>query len=63
LDHTRKVLQQDYIEQTRNADSFLVLGCGQGVHIMPLGWTDIVPEILNQAEIDIRQSAFNWRLA
>jgi methylenetetrahydrofolate reductase (NADPH) len=35
----------------------------QGVHIMPLGWTDIVPEILNQAEIDIRQSAFNWRLA
>ncbi len=32
LDHTRKVLQQDYIEQTRRADSFLVLGCGQGVH-------------------------------
>ncbi len=30
---------------------------------MPLGWTDIVPEILKQAEIDIRQSAFNWRLA
>ncbi len=35
----------------------------QGIHIMPLGWTDIVPDILNQAEIDIRQSAFNWRLA
>jgi len=35
----------------------------QGVHIMPLGWTDIVPEILKQAEIDIRQSDFNWRLA
>ncbi len=32
LDHTRKVLQKDYAEQTRNADSFLVLGCGQGVH-------------------------------
>jgi len=24
----------------------------QGVHIMPLGWTDIVPSILEQAEID-----------
>ena len=35
----------------------------QGVHIMPLGWTDIVPEILKQSEIDIRQSAFNWRMA
>ena len=35
----------------------------QGVHIMPLGWTDIVPEILKQSEIDIRQSTFNWRLA
>jgi 5,10-methylenetetrahydrofolate reductase len=23
----------------------------QGVHIMPLGWTDIVPDILEQAEI------------
>jgi len=34
----------------------------QGVHIMPLGWTDIVPEILKQADIDIRQSSFNWRL-
>jgi hypothetical protein len=32
LDHTRKVLQEDYAEQTGNADSFLVLGCGQGVH-------------------------------
>lgn len=35
----------------------------QGIHIMPLGWTDLVPEILRQAELDIRQSAFNWRLA
>ncbi len=35
----------------------------KGIHIMPLGWTDIVPEILKQAEIDIRQSSFNWRLA
>ncbi len=35
----------------------------KGIHIMPLGWTDIVPEILQQAEIDIRQSSFNWRLA
>lgn len=25
----------------------------QGVHIMPLGWTDIVPDILEQAEIKI----------
>jgi 5,10-methylenetetrahydrofolate reductase len=25
----------------------------QGVHIMPLGWTDIVPSILEQAEIDL----------
>lgn len=25
----------------------------QGVHIMPLGWTDVVPEILEQAGIDI----------
>jgi hypothetical protein len=32
LDHTRKVLQEDYSEQVREADSFLVLGCGQGVH-------------------------------
>jgi len=24
----------------------------QGVHIMPLGWTDIVPEIIAQAELD-----------
>ena len=23
----------------------------QGVHIMPLGWTDVVPDILDQAEI------------
>lgn len=32
LDHTRKVLQEDYGEQAQEADSFLVLGCGQGVH-------------------------------
>ena len=32
LDNTRKVLQQDYADQTAGADSFLVLGCGQGVH-------------------------------
>jgi 5,10-methylenetetrahydrofolate reductase len=25
----------------------------QGVHIMPLGWTDIVPDILGHAEISI----------
>ena len=25
----------------------------QGVHIMPLGWTDIVPDILEQAEIEV----------
>jgi hypothetical protein len=32
LDHTRKVLQEDYADQVNAADSFLVLGCGQGVH-------------------------------
>jgi hypothetical protein len=32
LDHTRKVLTEDYKDQVREADSFLVLGCGQGVH-------------------------------
>jgi len=32
LDHTRKVLREDYDEQIKQADSFLVLGCGQGVH-------------------------------
>ena len=32
LDHTRKILNDDFGEQTREADSFLVLGCGQGVH-------------------------------
>lgn len=25
----------------------------QGVHIMPLGWTDVVPDILEQAEVSI----------
>jgi 5,10-methylenetetrahydrofolate reductase len=25
----------------------------QGVHIMPLGWTDIVPSILEHAEIEM----------
>jgi hypothetical protein len=32
LDHTRKVLKEDFADQTAAADSFLVLGCGQGVH-------------------------------
>ncbi len=32
LDHTRKVLQEDSAEQVARAESFLVLGCGQGVH-------------------------------
>jgi len=32
LDHTRKVLMEDYKEEVENADSFLILGCGQGVH-------------------------------
>jgi hypothetical protein len=32
LDHTRKVLLEDYAAQVKQADSFLVLGCGQGVH-------------------------------
>jgi hypothetical protein len=56
LDNTRKVLSQDYAEQVKRADSFLVLGCGQGVHIMPLGWTDVVPEILDQAGIPVDDS-------
>jgi len=32
LDHTQKVLRQDFADQVSKADSFLVLGCGQGVH-------------------------------
>jgi hypothetical protein len=32
LDHTRKVLKESYADQVKAADSFLVLGCGQGVH-------------------------------
>jgi hypothetical protein len=32
LDHTRKALMEDYVDQVKAADSFLVLGCGQGVH-------------------------------
>lgn len=32
LDHTTKVLQEDYKDQVDKADSFLILGCGQGVH-------------------------------
>ncbi|OQY50358.1 MAG: hypothetical protein B6240_01885 [Desulfobacteraceae bacterium 4572_87] len=32
LDHTRKVLMDDYAEQVQQADSFLVLACGQGIH-------------------------------
>ncbi len=29
----------------------------QGVHIMPLGWSDIVPKILEYAEIEAKQAA------
>ena len=32
LSNTKKVLQEDCMAQTKEADSFLVLGCGQGVH-------------------------------
>ena len=32
LDHTRKVLTEDYKAQVEQADSFVVLGCGQGIH-------------------------------
>ncbi len=32
LDHTRKVLMEEHAAEVKNADSFLVLGCGQGVH-------------------------------
>lgn len=32
LDHTRKVLTEDYKDPVNEADSCLVLGCGQGVH-------------------------------
>jgi ferredoxin len=32
LSNTKKVLQEEYGEQTREADSFLVLSCGQGFH-------------------------------
>ncbi len=32
LSHTRQVLMEQYREQVDQADSFLVLGCGQGVH-------------------------------
>ncbi len=32
LDHTRKVLMEDYADQVKEADSFLILACGQGVH-------------------------------
>jgi 5,10-methylenetetrahydrofolate reductase len=28
----------------------------QGVHIMPLGWSDVVPDILEQAEIQIKSN-------
>ncbi|MGD9010268.1 MAG: methylenetetrahydrofolate reductase [Desulfobacteraceae bacterium] len=29
----------------------------QGIHIMPLGWTDIVPDILAYADIDVKKAA------
>jgi len=32
LSNTKKVLQEEYGEQTKEADSFLVLSCGQGFH-------------------------------
>ena len=32
LSNTRKVLQEEYGDRTREADSFLVLACGQGIH-------------------------------
>ncbi len=32
LDHTRKVLMEDYADPVKQANSFLVLGCGQGIH-------------------------------
>lgn len=32
LSNTEKVLKEDFAEQTKKADSFLVLACGQGVH-------------------------------
>lgn len=32
LDNTRRVLNEDFGEQAGKADSFLVLGCGQGIH-------------------------------
>jgi len=32
LSNTKKVLQEEYGEETKQADSFLVLACGQGIH-------------------------------
>ncbi|MBT3178513.1 MAG: 5,10-methylenetetrahydrofolate reductase [Desulfobacula sp.] len=32
LSHTKKVLMEDHAEEVKKADSFLILGCGQGVH-------------------------------
>jgi len=32
LSNTKKVLREEYGEQTKKADSFLVLACGQGLH-------------------------------
>lgn len=32
LSNTKKVLQEEYAEETSQTDSFLVLSCGQGVH-------------------------------
>ena len=32
LEHTRKILMEDHAEEVKNADSFLILACGQGVH-------------------------------
>ena len=32
LSNTKKVLQEEYGEETKQADSFLILACGQGIH-------------------------------
>ncbi len=32
LANTKKVLQEEYGEETKRADSFLILACGQGIH-------------------------------
>jgi hypothetical protein len=29
----------------------------QGVHIMPMGWSDVVPDILAHADIEVKKAA------